>query len=102
MTVATGTDRPQMADDDANDSQALTGCDIIDTEHLSHESVICHKIDQISCSHQCRYVARWQSQQCVTWSVSRGLEDISREDREQNAASAGSRVVSWRRIRMGR
>ena len=65
-------DTPQMADDDTNDSQALTGGASRGAEHLLHGSVTCHKIDQISSSHQCRYVARWQNHQCVTWSVSRG------------------------------
>ena len=46
-------DRPQMADDDANASQGLGGGDI-----TRNESVACHKTDQISGSHQCRYVLR--------------------------------------------
>ena len=38
-------------------SQAVTSRG---TEHLLHESAACHKIDQISSLHQCRYVVRWQ------------------------------------------
>ena len=56
-------DRPQMADDDGNDGQALTVVSPRCTEHSLHESVTCHKIDQISSLHRCRYVARWQSRQ---------------------------------------
>ena len=47
-------DRVQMADDDANDSQALTGGDITRYIALLHESATCHKPDQTSSSHQCR------------------------------------------------
>ena len=68
------------------------------TERSLHESVACHKTDQISSSHHCSYVARWRSHQCGTWSVSRGSEDASLGSREQSAGTAGSRVASWRRI----
>ena len=58
-------DRPQMAGDDANDSQALTGGDI--TKYLSYESVTCHNTDQISSSHQCKSAVRWQVHLRLTW-----------------------------------
>ena len=54
-------DRPQMAGDDADDTQART-------EHLSHGSATCHKTDQISSSHQCKSVVRCQVHLCLTWS----------------------------------
>ena len=55
-------DRPQMAGDDANDSQSRS------REHLSHESATCHKTDQISSLHQSKSVVHWQVRLCVTWS----------------------------------
>ena len=48
-------DRPRMVDDDAIDSQALTG----GMEHSLLESVTCHKTAQTSSSQQCRYAVRW-------------------------------------------
>ena len=97
VTVTTGTDRRwQMTTrTTARDSQAVTSRG---TEHLLHESAACHKTDQISSSHQWRYVVRWHNRQCVTWSVSRGSEDTLLGSREQSAGSAGSTVASWRRI----
>ena len=55
-------------------SQAVTSRG---TEHSLHESATCHKTDQTSSSHQCRYVVRWQSPQCVAWCLSRGSEGTS-------------------------
>ena len=52
----------------------------------------------ISSSRRCRYVVRWRNHQCATWNVSRGSDDTSSGSREQSAGSAGSRVVSWKRI----
>ena len=92
-------DRPQLAGDDANDSQPRTVGDITKYRALvAHESDTCHKTNQISNSCQCRCVVRWQNRQCVTRNGSRGLEGISLGKlQEQQACSAGSRGVSRRR-----
>ena len=57
MSGANDRDRPQMAGDDANDTQPLAGGDIT-KEHLSYESAPFHKTDQISSSHQCKFAVR--------------------------------------------
>ena len=93
-------DRPQMAGDVANDSQALTSDDITKyREHLLHESAICHKTNQISSLRQCKYAVRWQTRQRLTWNGLRGLTGISWGSREQSARSTGSRVVNLKRTR---
>ena len=87
-------DRPQMADDDANDSQALTGGDI--TRYRA--SAACHKTDQISSSHQCRYVMRWQNQSARDKERVKRIGRYLAESRQQSAGSTGSRVASWKRL----
>ena len=57
-----------MADDDANDSQTLTGGDITGGDITQYRALVA----RISSSPQCRIVVRWQNHRCVTWSVSRG------------------------------
>ena len=64
--------RPQMADDDAIDSQALTGGDITRCRALVARTSL-RKIAQISSSHQCVYAARSAKCGCATWSASREL-----------------------------
>ena len=66
-------DRPQMARDD-------------DNEYRSQVRVIAGML------------CDGKGHQCVTCNVSRESEDTSLGSREQNAGSAGSRVVSWKRI----
>ena len=67
MMVTTGTDsRWQMTmPTTARHSQVVTSRG---AEHLLYESATSHKIDQMSSSHQLRYVVRWQVHLCVTWS----------------------------------
>ena len=71
LTVTTRTKRRwQMTmSTTARYSQVVT---LRDTEHSLHESATCNRIGQISSSHRCRSVVRWQSHQCGTWSASRG------------------------------
>ena len=91
-------DKPQMTDDDDNDSQALTGGDITRYRALvARISYLSQDRPEISSSRQCRYVVRWRSRQCGTWNVSRGSGGTSPGSRERSAVSAGSRVVSWKR-----
>ena len=84
-------DRPQMADADANDSQALKGGDI--TLYRAF-------VARISCLSQDRPDLKFADMQVLSamakpsWSVSRGSEDTSLGSRGQSAGSAGSRVVS--------
>ena len=66
-------DRPQMADDDANDSQANRSQIRINPDMLRDGQTI---------------------NQCATWSVSRGSEDTSLGCRDQSAGSVGSRVAN--------
>ena len=87
-----------MADDDADDSQALTGGDItryrVLVARISYPSQ--YRPDLKFASMQfCRALAKPSVR---TWSVSRGSEDTSLGSREQSAGSAGSSVVSWKRI----
>ena len=92
-------DRPQMADDDANESQALTGDDITRcTALVARISYLSQDRPDLKFASMPACV-RWQDHQCVTWSVSRGSEDASLGSREQSAGSVGCRVASWKRIR---
>ena len=92
-------DRPRMVDDDAIDSQALTGGDVTRYRALvARISYLSQDRPDLSSSQQCRYAVRCPTPQCVTRNVSRGSEGTSLADREQSAGSAGSKVGNWRRI----
>ena len=91
-------DRPRMVDDDAIDSQALTGADVTRYRALvAGVSYLSQDRPDLKFA-ACRYAVRWPSPQCVTRNVSRGSEETSLADREQSAGSAGSKVGNWRRI----
>ena len=85
-------DRPQMTDDDANGSQALSGFDI--TRHRA-----CLSQDRPDLKFASMRVCCAMAKPSVRDMVSRGLEDTSRENQQRSVGFAGSRVVSWRRIR---
>ena len=93
--------RVQMTNDerdDAKNSQALTGGDVTKCRALvAHISYLSQDRQDLNLR-QCKYAVRWQNHQFVTWNVSRGSEETSLASRQQSAGSAGSRVVSWKRI----
>ena len=88
-------DRPRMAGDDANDSQALTGGDIKQDRAL---------VARISCLSQDRPDLNFASMQVGCAMASPSVRDMERGKRiglgsqDQYACSAGNREVSWRRI----
>ena len=91
-------DRPQMAGDDANDSQALTGGDI--TKYRSFAV-------RISWLSQDRPDLKFASMQVCCAMAKPPVRDMERVkrigryfagSRQQSAGSAGSRVASWKRI----
>ena len=75
---ANGMTRPRMPDDDAIDSQALTGGSL----------------------HRCGYVVRGQNHRCGTWHASKELAGTSSASQERSVGCAGNRVETWRRSRM--
>ena len=75
-------DRPQMAGDDANHSQELTGGGI------TRYRALVPRISNLS--QKC--AVRWQTHQRLTWNGSRGLEGISWISREQSAC-----LFHWKR-----
>ena len=93
-------DRPQMADDDSIDSQALTGGDITRFRAL---------VARISYLSQDRPHLKfaWMRVCCAIaqpsmrdWNASRDLAGTSSASREQSVGSAGNRVVTWRSTQM--
>ena len=79
-------DWPQMADDDANDSQALTGGDI--TRYWAF-------VARISYLSQERPDLKFASMQICCAMAKPSVRDMERVKR---IGSAGSRVASWKRI----
>ena len=74
-------DRPQMADDDANDSQALTSGDITLYRALvARISYLSQDRPDLNCTSQ--ICLRWQHHQCATWIVSKRIRNIPRWEDE--------------------
>ena len=89
-------ERPQMADDDANDSQALTGGDITRYRAL---------VARISYLSQDRPDLKFVSMQVCCAMAKPSMRDMecvkrmagtSSESQERSVGSAGNRVVTWR------
>ena len=97
MTMETDPGWPTTMPLTVRHSQVVTSHD---TEHSLHESVTCHKTVQISSSHRCGYVVRWQAHRCGTWNASVELAGTSSASQELSVGSAGNSVVNWRPTRM--